>query len=75
MLEKLSSGCWIAPPHLVSAAPSRQKLLQSAFIERFQRKLTPLQPAAEISKQVTLCTDGLLCIPLAGKLRCKALDV
>jgi hypothetical protein len=75
MLKKLSPGCWIAPSNLTSAASSRQKLLHSTFIKRSQRKLTPLQPAAETNQQVTLCTDGLLCIPLNRKLLCKTLDV
>jgi hypothetical protein len=37
-----------------------------SFIKRFQRKLTPLQPAAEICQHVKLCTDrGLRAYPCA----------
>jgi hypothetical protein len=75
IIEKLPTSGRIASSRLLPVAKGCQKLRQPTLIKRCQSQLAPLEPAAEITQQVALCTNRVRCVPLAGKLRGKALDV
>jgi len=75
ILKELFTSGQIASARLVSAATSCLEARQPTFIKRCHRQLAPLEPSAEIGQYVTLCTNRVLRVPLAGKFRCKALDV